>query len=269
MEASSLNQSEILELRRYLLGQLTTDEQEQVEVRLLTDGGYAEELDMVVDEITDEYVANELPAEELELVESYFFQSQERREKREFVKALRDYQTNLVPTPPAPAVDVMRESERVVEPVKSPGFLQTITTSRLFQVAAVLVVGLLVSVGPLWQSYNRPPQYLAVTLNVTAANRGNDATPATKISSSQKADVLRVSLVLSEGLKPDANYRVQLVSGTGETASLKITERKENSIVVDIPRSQLNNGSYALKLFTIGADGVEIPIPGSYLFVLK
>lgn len=275
MEASSLSKLEILELRRYLLGQLSADEEEQVEVRLLTDAGYAEELDLVVDEITDEYVANVLPDEELKLVESYFLQSQERREKLEFVRALRDYQTNVVATPPALTDEIVEREELLqassaAHQVKSPGPLQTITTNWLFQAAAVLVaVGLLVSVVPLWRSYNTPTEYLAVTLNLTAGNRGNEATPATKISFPQKANVLRVALVLSEGLRPEANYRVQLVSGNGETGSLNITGRAGNSIMVDIPRSQLNSGSYALKLFTVGADGLEIPIPGSYLFVIE
>lgn len=264
-----LNQSEVLELRRYLLGQLTTDEEEQVELRLLTDGGYAEELDIVVDEITDEYIANELPPEELELAESHFFQSQERREKLEFVKALRDYQTNIDPTPRALTNQTMQAHERVaVEPVHTPSFLHTITTSWLVRVAAVVVaVGLLVLV--VWPPANRSPQYLAVTLNLTAANRGNQAAPASKIILPQTTDVLRVTLVLSEGLRPDANYRVQLVSGNGETGSLNITGREGNSVVVEIPRSQLNNGSYAMKLFTIGANGSETPIPGSYLFVIQ
>lgn len=279
MGATTPGRTEIAEIRRYLLGQLTQEEEEQVELRLITDAGYTEELDMVVDQITDEYVANVLVGEELRLVESYFLQSQERREKLKFVRALRDYEANIVLTPQASTDEMIvashrRASEMAVEArstqIKSPTLLPSITISWLFRAAAVLAaVGLLVTVFSLWRSRNTPPQYLAVTMNLTAGDRGNEAVPATKINFPQKVDVLRVSLVLPEGLRPEANYRVRLVSGNGETTSLNITGREGQSIVVDIPRSELKIGSYALKLFNIGADGLEISIPGSYLFVIE
>ena len=59
-------------LRQYLLGQLTEADVEQVELRLLTDTGYAEELDIIVNELIDQYVEKELSKEELQRFEEYF-----------------------------------------------------------------------------------------------------------------------------------------------------------------------------------------------------
>ena len=55
-------------LREYLLSQLTEAEAEQVELRLLTDSGFGEEYDLVVNEITDDYVAGKFAGKELEQV---------------------------------------------------------------------------------------------------------------------------------------------------------------------------------------------------------
>src|ERR1051325_4151382 len=60
------------EVRRFLLGQLEDADQERIELRLLTDPSFGEEFDTIVDELTDQYVRNELPDDERERVEKYF-----------------------------------------------------------------------------------------------------------------------------------------------------------------------------------------------------
>ena len=64
--------AEEVNLRKYLLGQLTEAEEEQIEIRLLTDSDFAEEFDIVVDEITDDYISGKFAGDELEQVESIF-----------------------------------------------------------------------------------------------------------------------------------------------------------------------------------------------------
>ncbi|MDT7542443.1 MAG: hypothetical protein QOE33_2347 [Acidobacteriota bacterium] len=58
-------------------------------MRLLTDAGYAEELDILVDELIDQYVAGDFSAEEREQLEQYFFKSPERRDKLRFALTLK------------------------------------------------------------------------------------------------------------------------------------------------------------------------------------
>lgn len=80
------------ELRDYLLGRLREEEEERIELRLLNDPGYGEEFDIAVDEITDQYLANEIQGEERERVENYFFKSAQRRDKLKYAAALSAYQ---------------------------------------------------------------------------------------------------------------------------------------------------------------------------------
>jgi len=57
-------------------------------VRLLSEPAYAEEFDVVVDEITDEYVSGAFQGEERKHLEEYFFKSAARRDKLKFAFAL-------------------------------------------------------------------------------------------------------------------------------------------------------------------------------------
>jgi CHAT domain-containing protein len=82
-------QAEEHNVREYLLGQLSEAEEEQVELRLLTEPDLAEEYDIVVNEITDDYISGRFAGEELGLVERNFFQSDVRREKLKFALALK------------------------------------------------------------------------------------------------------------------------------------------------------------------------------------
>src|ERR1044072_4280612 len=54
----------------------------------MTDAAFGEEFDTVVDEITDEYLQNDLPDEERERVQQYFLSSTEGQRKLEFASEL-------------------------------------------------------------------------------------------------------------------------------------------------------------------------------------
>lgn len=66
-----------------------------MELRLLTDSGYAEELDIVADELIDEYVEGKLPAAELRRFEEYFLKSQARQDKLGFALSLKKRKAEL------------------------------------------------------------------------------------------------------------------------------------------------------------------------------
>jgi len=87
--------AELHKLRQYLLGQLTEAEEEQVELRLVSDRDFAEEYDVVVVEITDDYVAGKFAGEELRQVEDYFLRSTQRRDKLKFALALKEHKSYL------------------------------------------------------------------------------------------------------------------------------------------------------------------------------
>jgi hypothetical protein len=79
------------ELRRYLLGELTREEQVTVEARLFLDGDYLSQLKAVEDELVDEYAYDELPAGEREKFETNFFTLPEHRVDLEIALALKRF----------------------------------------------------------------------------------------------------------------------------------------------------------------------------------
>jgi len=68
-----------------------------VEIRLLSDEVYGEEFDVVVNELTDQYVTGEVTGAEREQMERYFFASPARREKLRITAALKERQTSVAP----------------------------------------------------------------------------------------------------------------------------------------------------------------------------
>src|SRR6185295_16916567 len=52
--------------------------------------------DIVVDEITDDYISGKFEGEELKQVEDYFFKSNERRKKLRFALALKEHKSYVV-----------------------------------------------------------------------------------------------------------------------------------------------------------------------------
>lgn len=78
-----------------MLQGLSEADAEQVEMRLLSDPGFGEEFDMMVDTIVDQYLDDELSPEERERAEQYFFKSESRREKLKFAAALKKRKADL------------------------------------------------------------------------------------------------------------------------------------------------------------------------------
>jgi CHAT domain-containing protein/tetratricopeptide (TPR) repeat protein len=66
-----------------------------VELRLLTDSRYSEELDIIADELIDEYVKGRVPAAELKQFEEYFLKSQARQDKLGFALSLKKRRAEL------------------------------------------------------------------------------------------------------------------------------------------------------------------------------
>jgi hypothetical protein len=78
-------------IRRYLLGEVTDGEQEQVERQLMTDRQYLDYILRVEESLIGEYVRGELDLDEREPFEAYFLSAPERREKLEFAESLNRY----------------------------------------------------------------------------------------------------------------------------------------------------------------------------------
>jgi hypothetical protein len=81
------------ELRRYLLGELSLEEQVLVEQRLFLDSDYAELLQAVEDDLIDEYLADDLEDGERERFKNHFLLLPEHGADLRIAKALKKYET--------------------------------------------------------------------------------------------------------------------------------------------------------------------------------
>ena len=80
-----------LAIKRYLLGELSDEEQQRLEERLLTDREYFERLQIMEVELVDEYARGALSAGEQERFDIYFLSTPERHQMLRFASALRRY----------------------------------------------------------------------------------------------------------------------------------------------------------------------------------
>jgi len=78
-------------LRRYLLGELSPDEEVKVEERLLTDDGYKKRLETAEQGLIADYVREDLTEAEREMFEKHFLRFDGREEKLRFAEVVCEY----------------------------------------------------------------------------------------------------------------------------------------------------------------------------------
>src|SRR3712207_3769232 len=118
-------------IRRYLLNDLDQDQQRQLELRLISDENFFEELLIVENEIIFDYVTNTLSQQEEEQFESHFVLTPERSQKIEFFKVLNK---KIEETPIT--VPILHLSWKRVLPV----FLRETSSALRFSLAVCLLL---------------------------------------------------------------------------------------------------------------------------------
>jgi len=86
-------------VRRYLLKQLSAAEQQEIELRLLTDDSFSQELEIVEDELIDEYVENEFSRHDRLSFEENFLTNPERYGKLQSGQVFKRYFSSNPPEP--------------------------------------------------------------------------------------------------------------------------------------------------------------------------
>jgi len=249
------------QVRLYLLGQLNEGDEERVELRLLTDPAFGEDFDMLVDEITDQYLGNELQGEEQKRVEQYFLRSAERQDKVRFARELLHQ------------AEVERGSKAVNVPVApEPGWWERASqfwnrqalSLRFASIFATLVIMAGVAMLVLPTRNPTSPSYASVALKSSSSDRsGGPETPTVK---PQPADVgIKFELTLPDGAPQANTYRVNL-QGEQVSRDFPVAEQTARSVVVVVPTAEVPRGSYVIQLFAVQANGTEQRVPGSYAF---
>ncbi len=81
-------------IRRYLLGLISEAELENVESRVMTDDGFFQQINLVEDELIDEYLDGDLSSKDCRAFEDIFLRAPERQNKLRFARALHTYAAN-------------------------------------------------------------------------------------------------------------------------------------------------------------------------------
>jgi anti-sigma factor RsiW len=97
-------------LLRYLLGELTEEEQSRLESRYFKDDELFEELLLIENDLIESYARGELPESERRRIEKNFLKSSERRQKAILARSLMQYADEQPPPAQPEGVKLKRVS---------------------------------------------------------------------------------------------------------------------------------------------------------------
>ena len=242
------------EIREYLLGRLSDEEQERIEQRLMVEDDLFEELEISKGEVIEEYRAGELTQSEREWFERHFLASTEGRKRLTLAAAL----GHLQPAQPAKKQPVRPTFFEWLTSLfkQRPWTMATATSGLLAIIIAVVVIS-----RPEGQIITGP----TLTANITKREGG---TLPVKIALPSGSAQLKVRLLLPQPSTPDARYEAKLDDRI-EEKPVTVVETDGNSVSVSIPAELLPPGEYSLRLLRISDDGTSKPIPGDYLFNIE
>ena len=253
------------EVRRYLLGQLEEAEQERIELQLLTDSSFGEEFDTVVDELTDQYVRDELTDDERKRAEKYFLSTPVRQQKLEFAKELLSHADAELcePAEMAAVRPITPATPSWLDQIRAfwrrPSYAHVGLSAAVVLVVAGLIFFLL-SFG------NSSPQYTAINVPLSSSDRAQSIAP---VSAQLAGAGLELDLPLPEQAKDAKDFRLKLFDESRVERDLTIAERTEQKIKVRIPAAWLSRGSYVIQLWMVKPDGNVERVRGSYNFVVE
>jgi hypothetical protein len=238
-------------IRQYLLGNLTGDEQEKIEERLMVEDDLFEELEISKSELIEEYRAGELNRKEKQWLEEHYLSSPEGRERRAFTAAMDGLAL------PSPRKQSLFERFRASLQHR-PWVPATVAA------AAVIVVAALIIFRP------QPRTAYAITLPHTLPTRSTEGTNPlpSKITLPPNTGELRASLELPKQFPQGTRFEVQL-DNQRNTKTVSVIEHNDKLVTVAIPSSDVPRGEYLLKLTALMTDGTREEIPGGYRFDIK
>ena len=246
-ESIIIVEEEKIRLRQYLLGQLNEADEQQVELRLLADRAFGEELDILVDEISLRYAADGFEGDEKEKVERYFLRAPQRQDKVKFMYELLHHS----------------KKRNLFERLRA--FWKTSPLTFRFSVTmAVLVIAVGVTLLAL---SNRTLTYAVTNLQITYAERGQQAEPneIRSVKFPPHTSQLKIQLILPPLPAQSSTYRAEIIPSS-VSRPVTVVSQDSQSVTVQVPTTDLKPDYYAIRLFAIYPDGREERIRGSYEF---
>jgi hypothetical protein len=253
-------------IRLYLLGQASPEDSSWLEEELLADGDLYQELRVVEDELIDQYLRNDLPADDHQSFETHFLQAPERRKKLRFGRALHKY-VDLVGTSESledtAAEGVADNKPGVAKPPPTRGVLSFLPFSNPLVSYSLAAGMLLVVVGASWiafktwrqQTSQQPGNVYVVTLTPGLTR---DSGELKRLAIPPGTDTVQLRLVLKSD--ESQSYRAELL--TSDRASvLAIDDLKsqvqdgERFIILSLPTRILKRDDYQVRVSGLQAGG--------------
>ena len=239
--------------RRYLLGQLTDDEEQKLEERLLSEDDLYREVELTKDELAQEYASGELTSKERKWLQENFLASPEGKQKQEFAKTFDQYVSNHRPQ--------HQNRLSLIEWLRNlwntqPQLLRAATT------AAVLVIAIGV-----YLAIRTPTPRTFASLTVTANSGTRSTAPGPTQRVKLREDALKLTLVLPQAASPGSTYRVEVSGDVTRTYDTRAQDTQ--SISVQIPAAELPRGPYSATVSTLDANGNAHRLPDNYTFIVE
>jgi len=241
-----------------LFGQLPEADEERLELRLLSDPAFVEEFDTVVDEVTDQYVRDELEPGERKGFEKSYLITAEGQQKVRFTSELLQRAA-------------AERGTTVASQIGEPGFFERIKAFwqvQSLRLAATAAAVAMIAGGTYLAIRPGAMNYAPLALSISTASRGEGPAPA-KVKLESGVSGVEVNLAIPEQAKGAKDYRVKLVGSDSSEQDLQIEKRDEQTVTVRIPSSSLNRGLNAIKMSRVNADGSATGINGNYYFTVE
>jgi hypothetical protein len=255
-------------IRQYLLVNLPETESEEIDLRVISDENFADELTHAEDNLMEDFLDEELSEAEIKLFHENFLISEERIERLKQISLLRIYAQNET-----------KESAIETEIAESEGFFDKL--SKVFALTqrpglAVLTVLLVILSGFIvWKvAFNKPETEIArlekeaIELNkqdlsnldefkdlanlsiFPGKTRSGDEENNLKVEKSTENILLR--LALPSDLSDTNDFNLKITGNQNETISLKEIRVYDNKngkeIRLLIPKSALKKGEYQIEV---------------------
>jgi hypothetical protein len=216
----------------YLLEELSEEESERFEEQCFAQDEWPAELDAAEQDLIDAYLRHELTADRRRHFEERYLTTDARKARVLIAKSLHEA---LCPARQKPT---WRES------------LQAFWQRPLVPQTAIAILVLTIGISLIvpWILSRRSPQtFTAIELATSSSDRASGVDP-TIVSLPLNADALQVHLKLPKPSTDTSGYRVQWEDANGPLRELKIEPKDAQTVVVNIPATELKPGRYLLRL---------------------
>ncbi len=277
-------------IRRYLLGQLLSDERAQVEQRFLSDSDFFQEILIGEEDLVDDYIGHQLSDTEIQAFESNFLVTPERRKQLRFAERLAKYlgetdetevdepfsEASAKPSTDSDLdqgkVDSGKADPEKIDPGKKQSFFSffpALSPALSYALAAVILVAV---VGIAWLALRnkttpsgRSGTILAVTLGPGLTRDGGEITRIKPTAETESVEIrliipainhqiYRTRLLADDRSELWASGDLTPVEEPGNTTTAPVTNGTR-VVVSTIPARLLAPGDYRIALTARTANG--------------